>query len=109
MHELKILDLTNGTRLTDRSLDALAKGCTKLERLNLSGCLGITEIGLVSLGKSCTNLRQLNLCGCDGAATDKALTVIPFNFNLNFYSRNNVQHLTSVSQWLRVVSTWILC
>lgn len=80
MHELKVLDLTNGTRLTDRSLVALAKGCVSLEKLNLSGCLAITEVGLVALAKSCTNLRQLNLCGCDNAASDKALTVICHSF-----------------------------
>ncbi|KAG6550115.1 hypothetical protein Mapa_008071 [Marchantia paleacea] len=76
LHELRVLDLTGCTLLTDESLLALASGCTRLEKLNLSGCTGITEVGLVALAGRCSSLRQLNLCGCYNAGLDNALMAL---------------------------------
>ncbi|KAL2609192.1 hypothetical protein R1flu_027765 [Riccia fluitans] len=76
LHDLRDLDLTGCTLLTDESLLALATGCTRLEKLNLSGCIGITDVGLVALAKGCSSLRQLNLCGCDNAGLDYALVAL---------------------------------
>lgn len=74
-HDLRSLDLTNGTRLTNISLIALANGCPLLEKLDLSGCVGVSEAGLVGLAQHCKHLRHLNLCGCDNAGSDAALVV----------------------------------
>ncbi|KAL3699518.1 hypothetical protein R1sor_017540 [Riccia sorocarpa] len=76
LHELRDLDLTGCTLLTDGSLLALATGCTRLQKLNLSGCIGITDVGVVALAKGCSSLRHLNLCGCDNAGLDYALVAL---------------------------------
>lgn len=78
-HELRSLDLTNGTRLTNVSLIALAHGCPLLEKLDLSGCVGVSESGLVELAQHCKHLQHLNLCGCDNAGSDAALVALAQN------------------------------
>lgn len=78
-HELRSLDLTNGTRLTNVSLIALSNGCALLEKLDLSGCVGVSEAGLVGLAQHCKHLRHLNLCGCDNAGSDAALVALAQN------------------------------
>ena len=72
-HDLRALDLTSCTRLTNIMLIAI--GCPSLEKLDLSGCVGVSEAGLVGLAQHCKHLRYLNLCGCDNACSDAALVV----------------------------------
>lgn len=76
-HDLRSLDLTSCTRLTNISL--IANGCPFLEKLDLSGCVGVSEAGLVGLAQHCKHLRHLNLCGCDNAASDAALVALAQN------------------------------
>lgn len=89
-----MLDLHMCTKLTDRSLEALAEHCTKLVRLDLSGvckefsclCFGYhhemapqtplyTDHGIEALAIGCRELRSLNLHVCD-RLTDRALEAL---------------------------------
>jgi len=80
---LKTLELSDGLRLTDAALFALANGCPMLEKLDLSGCVGISEAGLLAIVQKCNNLRHLNLWGCNNAGTDKVLQVHGFTTTIN--------------------------
>ncbi|TMW57055.1 hypothetical protein Poli38472_002980 [Pythium oligandrum] len=45
-------------------LQAIAKGCTSIKELNLSGCFQLVERALIALGSSCTKIKKLNLKAC---------------------------------------------
>lgn len=74
-HELRDLDLSKSSKLSDHSLYALAQGCSCLTKLNISGCSGFSSSALESVARCCKNLKYLNLCGCVKAVSDKALQV----------------------------------
>lgn len=111
-HDLRALDLSNGTLITDASLFALARGCERLERLNLSGCSRTSELGLKVLAENCSSLMHLNLCGCSNAGSDQALLALARNcialqsLNLGWCERITDLGVTGLALWcsdLRVV------
>ncbi|KAJ0542475.1 putative leucine-rich repeat domain superfamily [Helianthus annuus] len=76
---LKILTLARSFKLSDRSLYALAHGCQKLIKLNISGCSSFSDNALAYLSSYCRQLKVLNLCGCVKAAPDQALKAVRYN------------------------------
>ncbi|KAG2254536.1 hypothetical protein Bca52824_084672 [Brassica carinata] len=66
-------------KLTDHSLYSLARGCTNLTKLNLSGCTSFSDTALAYLTRICRKLKVLNLCGCVEAVSDSALQAIGEN------------------------------
>jgi hypothetical protein len=97
-NNLKSLNLTHGTEVSDAGLWAIARHCTGtrdgssllstlahaeptavgIEKLNLSGCQGVTKIGLRSLALRCAKLRELNFDHCT-SVDDLALKTVGGN------------------------------
>lgn len=49
--------------LTDEGVDAIARGCRKLQKIDLSGNPGLTEKSLQSIAENCPNLNFLDWSG----------------------------------------------
>ncbi len=86
MHNLKFLDLTNNSVITDDTLVSLSK-LTNLEQLDLTRCK-ITKAALPSIQKL-TKLRTLNISDVDWAPQDriffeKALPNVNVNWSRSF-------------------------
>lgn len=62
--QLKSLDLSHCSKISDRGLSFLGKGCPLLKFLNLSFCDHITNKGIMVLSKGCRRLQILNLRQC---------------------------------------------
>jgi len=60
---LKSLNLTNSTKITDIGIKLLAEGCHKLETLILNKC-GISDLAVESISMNCHNLRSISLNEC---------------------------------------------
>ena len=58
---LKFIDLGELDLITDTGLRKLAKGCPRLEDVNLEGCTKITDVGIASLAHNCVGLHTLYL------------------------------------------------
>ncbi|KAI3978306.1 hypothetical protein MKX01_013104 [Papaver californicum] len=52
------------SRITDRGLEALAKCCSSLGRIDISHCLSITDSGICYLLQNCRKLSSLNIEFC---------------------------------------------
>jgi len=49
-------------QVTDKGVEAVARGCLALEELDVDGCEGITDAALRALARSSRNLRFLRIC-----------------------------------------------
>ncbi|XP_076261189.1 uncharacterized protein LOC143197030 [Rhynchophorus ferrugineus] len=58
------IHVTNGAKLSDKSLMLLAKRCPELTHLQLQGCTNITNNALFEIATRCTNLQHLDITGC---------------------------------------------
>jgi F-box and leucine-rich repeat protein GRR1 len=58
------LDVTNVEFITDRSMLALAKHAVRLQGLNITNCKRITDDSLEAVAKNCRHLKRLKLNGC---------------------------------------------
>eukprot|EP00946_MAST-07B_sp_MAST-7B-sp1_P003236 g3236.t1 len=59
--QLMSLDLGHCARIGDRSLSAIAHGCSRLAYLNLELCIRVTDHGIEALTAGCQDLRVLIL------------------------------------------------
>jgi F-box and leucine-rich repeat protein GRR1 len=60
MPELVALDLTNVKGVTDETVVSLAKGCPRLQGLNLSGCRLVSDAGILAVAQHCRLLRRVS-------------------------------------------------
>ncbi|KAI4628826.1 uncharacterized protein J4E88_000679 [Alternaria novae-zelandiae] len=58
------LDVTNVESITDKSMLALAKHAVRLQGLNITNCKKITDDSLEEVAKNCRHLKRLKLNGC---------------------------------------------
>ncbi|XP_018566549.1 F-box/LRR-repeat protein 7-like [Anoplophora glabripennis] len=56
--------VTNGAKLSDKSLLLLARRCPELTHLQLQGCSNITNHALSEVVTRCNNLQHLDVTGC---------------------------------------------
>lgn len=61
---LRKLDLSFNTAVTDESVKLLAARCSSLQHLNLAHCKGVTDDSVYEL-INCRELKMLNVCGCN--------------------------------------------
>jgi len=66
------LCLSSCTHITDRTLQALSRGCQLLKDLEVSGCSILTDGGFNALAKSCHDLERMDLEDCS-QLTDQTL------------------------------------
>ena len=64
LKNMKILHLSDHTRLTDDELAAIVQGMPNLEELSLKGCVSLTKAILPKLA-NCKKLKILDLRECD--------------------------------------------
>jgi hypothetical protein len=67
--ELRMLHLTD-TKLTDEQLCAIARGCTRLEDVDLCGSELLMEAGVAELAARCAGLSRLELRQCTGVGPE---------------------------------------
>jgi F-box and leucine-rich repeat protein GRR1 len=58
------LDVTNVESITDRTMLTLAQHAVRLQGLNITNCKKITDDSLEAVAKSCRHLKRLKLNGC---------------------------------------------
>lgn len=56
--------VTDGARLSDKSLLLLSKRCPELTHLQLHGCVNITNNAIFEIATRCMNLQHLDVSGC---------------------------------------------
>ncbi|KAF9613481.1 hypothetical protein IFM89_008328 [Coptis chinensis] len=66
---LKTLSLWNVSSICDEGLIEIAKGCSKLEKLDLCQC-PISNKGLLAIAENCPNLSTLTLEGCSSIGNE---------------------------------------
>jgi F-box and leucine-rich repeat protein 2/20 len=71
---LRVVDLTQ-SRITDRTILALASQCRYLEEVKLSHCVDVTDTGIETLTIACPRLRTLDLNNC-GLVTDRGVALL---------------------------------
>ncbi|KAL5116858.1 SCF ubiquitin ligase complex subunit [Pleosporales sp. CAS-2024a] len=69
---LLALDVTSLDSLTDRTMLALANNAVRLQGLNITNCRKITDKSLEQVAKSCRHLKRLKLNGCS-QLTDRSI------------------------------------
>ncbi|KAJ8982078.1 hypothetical protein NQ317_015590 [Molorchus minor] len=80
--------ITNGAKLSDRSLLLLARRCPELTHLQLQGCNNITNNALFEVATRCNNLQHLDV-------TDAGLKFVPsFCSGLRELSVSDCSNLT---------------
>lgn len=80
LKSLKWLSVSNCCRaVTDAFLEAVAKGCPRLEYLDLSYCRKVTISGVRALATVCQRLRTLNLAECYRNMDDKCVACLVQN------------------------------
>ncbi|KAL7603587.1 hypothetical protein Lser_V15G16215 [Lactuca serriola] len=77
---LRILDLSTCSFVTDDVISRISKGCPLLEEWNLSGCTEVDYSGWVSIGLHCRNLVRLHVNGCE-KLDDRGLLALLKNCN----------------------------
>jgi hypothetical protein len=77
-NQLKELDLTRCSEISDKALVVVASQCTKLEMLSLARCGKVSSKGVEKIASQCPMLRYLNLDWCFGVR-DKAIQALAFN------------------------------
>jgi len=94
--QLRYLNVSHCDQLQDRTIVAVARGCTSLREVNIKGCAALTDISVVALVTNCKNLTHLTVWGRN--LTDDAAVAIAKHcanvHTLAFTSPN----LTSVTQ-----------
>ena len=68
-------------QLTNSSIEALARNCTRLMGLKLSDAFKLTSGCLVTLAFHCRNILEVNLAGCE-KVTDEAVVAISIHCKL---------------------------
>jgi len=61
---LKLVDISKSKQVNDKGLVALARACTKLEKVVLNDCDNVTIEGIVALGKLRPKLQMLSVVDC---------------------------------------------
>ncbi|CAI2199389.1 7435_t:CDS:1, partial [Funneliformis geosporum] len=62
-HKLEYLNISNRTEFSEIAICNVIRSCPRLQRLNLSYCK-ITDITIEEIAKPILNLKYLNLKGC---------------------------------------------
>lgn len=72
--ELRRIDLSNTTQMTESAIIALAEGCPKVTKFFASACRGITDRSLCAIGQQWLLLITLNMC--NGVMTSEGIDAI---------------------------------
>jgi F-box and leucine-rich repeat protein GRR1 len=75
---LLALDVTSVDSITDRTMYALAKNAVRLQGLNITNCKKITDKSLEEVAKNCRHLKRLKLNGCT-QLTDRSIIAFAMN------------------------------
>jgi len=62
---LRELDFNRCSKVSDLTIEAIARCCPLLTTLSLRACFEITDAGVSLLAENCTRLENLNLRNCD--------------------------------------------
>ncbi|KAL1528691.1 hypothetical protein AB1Y20_010027 [Prymnesium parvum] len=91
--ELRLLHLTS-TSIGDETLEAIARGCSRLEDVSLCSSESLTHRGVAALARGCPSLRRLDLRNCSlvGPEGVRALAACP---NLSHLNLQRVRGATS--------------
>ncbi|KAK9812237.1 hypothetical protein WJX73_006171 [Symbiochloris irregularis] len=73
--ELKHLNLSGCSHITDDGLKVLASCCTMLTTLDLTRCLKVTDAGYEATARHCTRLVELRMYACN-IITDRTLIAL---------------------------------
>lgn len=52
-------------KFSDTAITAVARHCSKLIKLDISGCVQITDIGITEVARNCLNLESLDIFYCN--------------------------------------------
>lgn len=52
-------------QITEKGIEALARGCTKLKKISCKGCKEVNDRAVIFLSKYCHNIEILNLHNCN--------------------------------------------
>ncbi|XP_072402785.1 uncharacterized protein [Diabrotica undecimpunctata] len=58
------IHITNGAKISDKSLLLLARRCPELTHLQLQGCSNLTNSVVFEIATKCNNLQHLDITGC---------------------------------------------
>lgn len=72
------IEITDGAKLTDKSLALIAKKCPDLAYLQMQGCTTITNSGLIEVTTKCENLQHLDISGCIRISSI-SISMIPYD------------------------------
>lgn len=59
--ELRVLNMSICSRITDQCLRQIAKHCPDLRELNIKGCYNTTDMGISYIARGCQQLRLLDI------------------------------------------------
>ena len=74
--ELQTLNLADCWNITDASVRAVARRCSKLQSLNLAEQKNITDASVSEVARRCSNLQTLNLGGYGSKITDASVSEV---------------------------------
>lgn len=92
--------LTDGCKLTDRSLLLLARRCPELTHLQIQGSVTVTNAALAEVTTRCTNLQHLDVTGGYIMISSDILDIVLRYFRLCRYilhKRNNRARTTKAA------------
>ncbi|CAH1103349.1 unnamed protein product [Psylliodes chrysocephalus] len=81
------IHITNGAKLSEKSLILLARRCPELTHLQLQGCTNLTNSVIFEIATRCTSLQHLDITGCT------KISCISINNGLQSTRRLQLQYL----------------
>jgi len=63
LRELRSLDCSNCSTLTDAQLEAISRACPNLQNINVSNCPNISNVGARAIATHCRQLQHVNVSG----------------------------------------------
>ncbi|KAG2765686.1 hypothetical protein PC129_g10167 [Phytophthora cactorum] len=68
--------------LTDESLVAISRACSKLNKVDLSGCSRVRDDGIIAIAANCPKLQKINLTMCR-RVTDRSIVALAQHASLS--------------------------
>ena len=83
MKNIKLLNLSNCSALTDRGLRSILSLYKRLQTLSIEGLTLVSDEGLSPVVKYCKNLRSFNVNKCPSITSDVIIDIVKNNRSLN--------------------------
>lgn len=112
LRHFDVSSTTSKKYVVDEAIEALAKRCNSLIRINLFGCFLLTDKSIRAISSCCPSLQVLNIGSCTAISDNgiKSLVACPQLLDLNLWHLELVtdKSLAVLAEKLKLLSTLVV-